>query len=217
MTLQEGTVEPPGGATQAPSAVAVRKIVPAEIEALTDCVTRAFDDDPVMNFVVKHDERRLERIRVICRMFLTKLCLPHGEVYTTDALEGGAFWVPPGKYRTDILANLRLVPDMIRAAGIGRLPLVVSVLDAAEKKHPHEPHFYLPLLGVEPASQGRGIGTALMQPVLERCDREGIPAYLESSKERNVPLYERNGFRVTEVLELPKGGPPLWLMWRDPQ
>ena len=65
--------------------------------------------------------------------------------------------------------------------------------------------------------QGRGAGTQLMQPVLQKCDKEGIPAYLESSKERNVPLYERNGFKVTKEMVVPAGGPKIWLMWRDPQ
>jgi GNAT superfamily N-acetyltransferase len=90
-------------------------------------------------------------------------------------------------------------------------------LNAIEKKHPHEPHYYLMGLGVEPDLQGRGLGTKLMAPILERCDRDGIPAYLESSKEINVPLYERNGFKVTEQMTVPNGGPPIWLMWRDPQ
>ena len=55
-----------------------------------------------------------------------------------------------------------------------------------------------------------------MQPVLERCDAEGTPAYLETDTERNVQLYERHGFEVTEEFDLPGGGPPVWLMWRPP-
>ncbi|MFD0534677.1 GNAT family N-acetyltransferase [Actinomadura luteofluorescens] len=66
-------------------------------------------------------------------------------------------------------------------------------------------------------AQGNGLGAALLRSRLDRCDTEGLPAYLESSKERNVPYYERFGFRVTRELPLPgKGCPPVWLMWRDP-
>ena len=71
-------------------------------------------------------------------------------------------------------------------------------------------------LGVEPALQGKGIGTQLMAPVLEKADRERMPAYLESSKEQNIPLYERNGFKVTKEHTI-KDGPKIWLMWRDPR
>ena len=85
-------------------------------------------------------------------------------------------------------------------------------------KHPASPpHWHLAVLGTEPEAQGKGRGSSVLQPVLDRCDRDGEPAYLESSKEGNVPFYERHGFRVTERLDVPKGGPSLWLMWRDPQ
>jgi ribosomal protein S18 acetylase RimI-like enzyme len=108
-------------------------------------------------------------------------------------------------------------PRLAQATGWGRLPRVAAGLEAIEKHHPDDPHFYLLALGVEPELQGRSIGTQLMRPVLERCDRERIPAYLESSKQRNVPLYERNGFRVQRTVDLPNGGPRVWLMWREPQ
>jgi ribosomal protein S18 acetylase RimI-like enzyme len=85
-----------------------------------------------------------------------------------------------------------------------------------DSKHPHDPHYYLPFIGVEPGWQGRGFGASLMRPVLERCDREGLPAYLEASTPRNRALYERNGFEVFEEFAV-KGSPPLWQMWREPQ
>ncbi len=70
---------------------------------------------------------------------------------------------------------------------------------------------------MQPDDQGRGIGSALLRPVLTRCDREGVPAYLEASSERNRALYARHGFEVVERIELPGGGPPMWRMWREPQ
>ena len=86
-----------------------------------------------------------------------------------------------------------------------------------EANHPDEPHYYLPVVGVDPDWQGRGIGAALMQPVLERCDRERMPAYLEATTPRNRALYERYGFAVTEEFELANVGPPVWRMWRAPK
>jgi ribosomal protein S18 acetylase RimI-like enzyme len=83
--------------------------------------------------------------------------------------------------------------------------------------HPAEPHYYLNTLSVDPAAQRRGHGTALMAPLIERCDAERLPAYLEASSTRSRALYERHGFEVTEEVPLPKGGPPIWLMWREPR
>jgi GNAT superfamily N-acetyltransferase len=86
-----------------------------------------------------------------------------------------------------------------------------------ERVHPKEPHWYLAVLGTEPAWQGKGVGSALLAPVLQRCDREGRPAYLESSKESNLAFYARHGFEVTGTIDLLGGGPRVWPMWREPR
>jgi GNAT superfamily N-acetyltransferase len=201
-----------------PATIEVRRAGAADATAITDAMSRAFDDDPFANWFAAQDEKRIERIRNMMAVSLERMTLPFGEVYTTEGTAlGAAEWTPPGKWKLSIWRQLLMAPAMMKTVTLRRLPAVMSGIAAVEKKHPHEPHFYLLALGVEPDQQGRGIGSALMQPVLERCDREGIPAYLESSKERNVPLYERHGFRVTEEMVIPKGGPKIWLMWRDPQ
>jgi GNAT superfamily N-acetyltransferase len=128
------------------------------------------------------------------------------------------FWNPPDGRPHGLLNDLKLLPAMVRIAGLGGVARAVGALDMMEKKHPKSPsHYYLLAIGVDPPLQGQGIGTQMATPILERCDREGVPAYLESSKEQNVPLYERWGFKVVEQLDLPKGGPTAWRMWRDPQ
>jgi GNAT superfamily N-acetyltransferase len=95
------------------------------------------------------------------------------------------------------------------------LPRILRVLAFVEARHPHEPHYYLQFIGVEPKRQGNGTGSALLRPVLERCDREGLPAYLEASNERSRALYARHGFELVEEARLPGGGPPIWRMWRE--
>ncbi len=199
-----------------PVQVHVRKYAPGEREQLTAVMARAFDDDPIANWFAAQDARRARRIHDFMDV-AHRITARHNEIYTTDGILGGAFWAPPGKWKMGLLQQLALTPSVVRTASFRRVPAVMGGLNAIEKKHPHAPHWYLLALGVEPEQQGRSIGTQLMAPVLERCDREGTPAYLESSKERNVPLYERNGFKVTEVFQVPNGGPPIWLMWRDPQ
>ncbi len=199
-----------------PLPVHVRKARPVDVPAIKSAIARAFDDDPFVNWMVMQDARRARRIYDLMALALDSQ-FARGEVYTTDDIAGAAVWTPPGKSAVGFLAQFKTAPRFASAVTWKRMPTVIAAFQQIEKKHPKDPHFYLGVLGVDTEFQGRGVGTKLMQPVLDMCDRDRIPAYLESSKEKNVPLYERNGFKVTEVLTVPKGGPPLWLMFRDPQ
>ena len=96
------------------------------------------------------------------------------------------------------------------------VPRALRVVTTIERQHPRTPHWYLAVLGTDPIHQGKGIASALLAPILERCDREGIGAYLESSKESNIAFYRRHRFEVTGEIALP-GGPKVWPMWRDPR
>lgn len=193
----------------------IRKITIADRETVVNVMTRAFDDDPFFNFLVKQDERRQDRMRRFMDVGLMKLTFPYGETYMTEAGDGAALWNPPGGRPHGLRTDLSLLPVMAQVAGLRGVPRVISALSLAEKKHPKEPHYYLLGIGVDPARQGKGVGSSLLAPMAERLDREGVPGYLESSKERNIPLYERFGFRVVEELKLPNG-PSVWPMWRDP-
>ena len=194
----------------------VRPATTHDLPALSRTLARAFADDPVMTFLFPAPgRRRIERLAQFMALG-SKGAVAGGTAHTTAAISGGAIWLPPGHRQPPLLAMLTQLPALVSALG-RRTPAGAAVFSALQANHPKEPHWYLQILGTEPAEQGTGIGRALMAPVLERCDGEGVPAYLESSKERNVPYYERHGFRVTGELDLPKGGPRLWLMWRDPR
>ena len=103
-----------------------------------------------------------------------------------------------------------------RSAAFGcRLVIASQYQSVALHIHPHEqPHWYLAFIGVDPARQGRGVGAALLRSRLRQCDREELPAYLESSNLENVPLYQHFGFHVTGTLGLPEGAPIVSTMWR---
>lgn len=194
----------------------VRKARPADASRIVAVLARAFDDDPFVNWMALQDRRRARRIYDAMDLAL-RMVSNYREIYTTEAIHGAALWAPPGAWRTNLLSQVRYLPAAIRISGWRRMWMVGSGLDAVERKHPEEPHYYLWVLGTDPDYQGRGIGTQLLEPVLAQCDRDRMPAYLESSKERNVPFYEHNGFEVLECFQVPNGGPPLWLMWREPQ
>jgi GNAT superfamily N-acetyltransferase len=203
-----------GRATE--EAASVRKAGVAEADALAAALARAFYDDPQMVWVLTDDAARLDLLRRGFAVFLRKLYLDHDETYTTDSVAGACIWEPPGTWKVGAGDQLRLLPFMARIYG-RLLPRVLRALMKLESNHPAEPHYYLPFVGVDPQWQGRGIGAALMRPMLERCDAEGVAAYLEASSPRNRMLYERHGFAVTEEFFLGPGSPPLWRMWRAPR
>jgi ribosomal protein S18 acetylase RimI-like enzyme len=198
--------------------VDVRRITAAEAPAVVDVLTRAFDDDPLANWAVAQDRKRASRMRLFFDSPVRSLALRHNEVYSTPAIEGAAVWFPPGAYgKFGLRGQARTLVDMVRCTTPRRFPTVMRAFNLVEKHHPKQPHWYLMALGVEPELQGLSIGTQLLAPVLERCDAEGMPAYLESSRERNLPLYERNGFTVTRAFPVAEGAPTIWLMWREPR
>jgi ribosomal protein S18 acetylase RimI-like enzyme len=189
---------------------------PPDVETVARALALAFRDDPVASWCFPDDARRARILERGYEFLLRRIWLPAGECLTTDRLIGTAGWLPPGGWRVPLWRQLALMPNAIRIAGRWA-PRFLRLNFLLESKHAREPHWYVAVLGVEPEWQGRGFGSHLLRPGLERCDREGLPAYLEASSERNRALYERHGFEVTEELALPRGGPPLWLMWRAPR
>jgi GNAT superfamily N-acetyltransferase len=148
---------------------------------------------------------------------LRNLAFPHDQVWMTADGAAAAVWLPPpGRWQLPRPQQLRLLPALVRFLGL-RTASVLAGLDRMEAQHPHEtPHWYLFILGTEPAAQGRGLGSALLAHVLARVDAEGMPAYLESSSERNLAFYGRHGFEITSEVAIP-GGLRIWPMWREPQ
>lgn len=193
-----------------------RIVTAAEVGEVAATLARAFEDDPVVAWILgdgvtaPHDRAT--------RFFAMDLRnhLGHGACFVTDPAGGASIWAPPGKWKTTPRGLLRGMATLGRTVP-ARVPKVLRLLGAIEDVHPTEPHHYLAVLGTDPARRGEGLGVAAMAPVLERADADGTGCYLESSKEANLPYYERAGFRVTGVIEPPAGAPTLWSMWRDPR
>ncbi|HLN43140.1 MAG TPA: GNAT family N-acetyltransferase [Acidimicrobiales bacterium] len=186
----------------------------ADAGPLSASLARAFFDDPVMSFLVPHEPTRRQHVAQYFEVALTIQHLPHGASYTDTDRAGGALWDPPGHWKLSFGQIARGSPKLIAAFGLN-VPRALRVLSAIERQHPRTPHWYLAVLGTDPIHQGKGIGSALLAPILERCDRDGTGAYLESSKESNIAFYRRHRFEVTGEIALP-GGPKVWPMWRDP-
>jgi GNAT superfamily N-acetyltransferase len=196
--------------------IAARPANSDEMRPVADTLARAFHDDPVMAWLF--GDRPAPRLRRLRRYFASEVRRHRregGTVLTADGRPGAAFWEPPGHWQITWSAMVRATPMMVSTIG-PRIPRALKGLSQLDRVHPRTPHWYLSVVGTDPDHRGKGVGAALLEPVLDRCDREGTGAYLESSKPENVPWYERFGFAVTGDLTLPDG-PPLWLMWRDPR
>ncbi|MFD4691208.1 GNAT family N-acetyltransferase [Streptomyces sp. NPDC058463] len=193
--------------------VRIRQADERDRDQVVRILDEAFHNDPVSGWVFPDEEHR----RAVHGKFLgvfADITLAGGRI---DMLEDGtavALWLsvpagaPEGDDGTPALMRETADPGNERAELIGRLTGAV---------HPHDrAHEYLLMIGVSPERQGEGIGEALITEVLERCDRDGVPAYLEASSERSRGLYERLGFTfMGRTVDLPDG-PSMWPMWRDP-
>ena len=193
----------------------VRPATADDLPAIGASLAAAFADDPVWTWMTGPRADWTPRATDWFSREAGAKLRGHAEVLVDDRCRGTAIWAPPGRWRASTREGLAVALPSLRLFGrrtLQGLKLVAMV----EKHHPREPHWYLALLGTAPDAQGTGIGGALISTITRRCDRDGLPAYLESSKEENVSYYARHGFEVTEELRV-GGGPTLWAMWSEPR
>jgi ribosomal protein S18 acetylase RimI-like enzyme len=205
---------PRGGSVRGVQAHSVRKAQPRDVPKLAATLTKAFDDDPLTTWLFPADEPRRRKLPRFFRSIL-RASLPYGEVYTADDDQCAAIWNPPGTFPMGWYTDARLGLVTTRLIGL-RIATCAQGLLYFSSHHPKERHWYLQMLGTSPQWQGRGAASAIMEPVLQRCDHDGERVYLESSKRSNIPFYERHGFVVTDEIQV-KRGPVVWAMWRDPR
>ena len=192
----------------------------SQMREASQVLARAFQDDPHWSWVLSCESRRTQVLPWFMEAW-AKYCHKHGETYTTAGKpEGAALWVAPGKYPESVVgmmvSGLILVPLKFGRAAFARLMRSLRYYERLHKRLVPPHHWYLATLGVEPERQGRGIGSALIRPVLSRADAEGLFCYLETEKEKNLPFYQRHGFEVAAEDDLPGGGPHFWTMRRKP-
>jgi GNAT superfamily N-acetyltransferase len=185
-------------------------------EAAAEALALAFADDPCWAHLLPDEASRAERLLSYFTAEIDALVPAHRQLWIAGDGAAAAVWAPPGRWRVPLRVTLREAAGM--AGVFGRhLPRALRAQLRLESRHPKPGHWYLNYLGVEPRRQGRGLGAALLRAVLDDCDRDRAPAYLEASTERNRALYERHGFDLTDVFNLPgRGGPPVREMWREP-
>jgi ribosomal protein S18 acetylase RimI-like enzyme len=199
------------------SPIGVRRASAADHDAVVTALARAFDDDPIVGYLLRQDERRSEAYSACFSAFFRFMFLPHDEVWMEEGGRGAALWTPPGHADVRVGAALSMGPALIGAVGLGRLWRSARGMGRVQRVHPTRPHYYLFALGVDPMHQGHGIGSAMLAKVLERCDTDGVGAYLEASTAASARLYARSGFMGEAEFRMADDAPPLWPMWRDPR
>lgn len=193
----------------------IRDATGDDLETLVATLSDAFNDDPVLNWVIP--ERRLypDFFRVIVR----DVYLPRGIAHLEQEGRGAALWLPPGE-KFEIpprLAMLVMIARLVLRRGPRPLQRIRQQGGLFERHHPTEPHYYLQFVGCRRRDQGRGVGSALLKHGTRLVDEAGMPAYLESSNSLNVPLYQRHGFEVRSEATVARDGPRAWFMWREPR
>lgn len=184
-----------------------------DFDTLARALGRAFQDDPVYAWIFPDPEERARKSPRMFRIFLRQV-ERHGAIITDAGLRGAALWRPP-QLSMGRIEELGFNFRMFRLLGARAIDIGRSFVPV-ERLHPRVPHAYLPLIGTDPQHQGRGVGSALLEPVLRVCDERGVPAYLESSRESNIAFYRRHGFEVLEAYTI-RGGPTIWPMQRPPR
>lgn len=182
---------------------------------MASILARAFAQDPFFDWLVARDQVRDVRRRNFFKGLLDVMARTQGEIWTDDAHRCAAVWFRPGQWRAGPITQLWMLPYFLRSTGLRSSWKKFLGLNSLESRHPKQPHCYLLTIGVRPPYQGRGYGRALLEPLLQSCDSEGVPAYLETATEINIRIYARYGFTVMDQFNLPFDGPKIWTMWRE--
>ena len=194
----------------------IQDATPSEFPAMTRALARAFHDDPGFVWLLPDEGTRLRRSLLMWDATVRTYRRFGSQITTVDGGVATAIWCPPDQWRPPPRAIVPEIPRFVRSLRAA-LPRSLRSLAQMEKRHPREPHWYLALLGTDPDHQRKGLASSLMRPVLDRCDTEGLPAYLETGTKENVAFYNHHGFIVRDEMDLLGDGPHIWFMWRDPK
>lgn len=188
----------------------VRTATVADAEQCLAVLTLAFSSDPPCRWTWPDPQEYLEAFPRFARAFGGG-AIEHGTANYAESFSGVALWLPPGAV-PDEASLVTVIQDTVAAA---RKDALFSMIEQMDAFHPKEAHWHLPLIGVDPAHQGKGIGAALLRHMLKACDDQKILAYLEATNPRNVPFYERHGFKPLGSIQA-ADSPPVVPMLRRP-
>ncbi len=169
----------------------------ADEDAAIATIVLAFAGDPMARWTWPEAHQYLAAMPRMIRAFASS-AFSIGSAFRTDDCAGAALWLPPGAGSDEEALGAVIESTVTPSLG----PETEAIFEQMATFHPTQPHWYLPLIGVDPAHQGEGQGHALMAHALARCDSDHAPAYLESSNPRNIPFYRRHGFEPLGAIQV---------------
>ena len=191
---------------------------PDDLDEVAQTLSDAFAVDPHVTWFMRQDAGRDAARLAFFRQVIVREAAGAARIDRPAGGGAAAIWLPFERAGAQpLLTELRVLPIILRASGLARFGRVLALRKDMDAHHPMDRrHAYLWFLGVAPAAQGRGVGSALLRAANARLDAEGLPAYLETGTRRNVALYERHGFAVISEHKARPDAPPMWSMWREP-
>lgn len=198
----------------------VRAAAEHETERVASVLTDAFIDEMGLNYWLRQGRAKERARRLFFEAVVRDVVHPQRALWLAENGQdtlGAALWLAPGQHAFELgfWKQLTLAPLLWTVAGASGAMRGLALSEQISALHPREPHAHLVFLGVAPAAQGRGIGSAILKQTLAPLDAMGAPALLEATTERNVALYQRHGFEVMENLHAPDLH--VRIMWRAPR
>lgn len=179
----------------------MRKATPSDKATIINILAPAFDANKSINYIVKQDDNRKERIRMLMD-YSFNMCNKFGEIWISDDQKACALIMFNDLKRPSLSALLWDVKLSLFVVGLSRLKSILKREAMIKSNHPKEPIAYLLFFGVDTTVQGKGVGSSLLKEVIRECDRKGRAIYLETSMDRNLPFYKKSGFEIFETLQL---------------
>ena len=192
----------------------IRKATPADAALIGDIAADAFSDDPIALWTAGSSKA----LPALFRTMAAKVYIPRGLCHIAEGDAGCTMWMPPnGSKHLGAWPTLRIITEVLRHGGFTALRRNAVLEKLMEANAPKDPRYYLFVIAVRQTHHGQGVGGRLLDPVLARCDEEGMPAYLENTKEGNLGFYQSRGFTVVNEERAAPDAPPMWFMRREPK
>lgn len=189
----------------------IKTVTPSNADQAVGTVVLAFSADPIARWFYPDPHDYLTNLPSFVRAFAGK-AFEYNSAYQINGYSGAALWLPP-----DIHSDEQALGALLqRSIPEEKQQEIFAFMEQMDRSHPAEPHWYLPMIGVDPAKQSSGYGSALLKHALDRCDAEGKLAYLEASSPKSVPLYRRHGFELAGTIQV-GSSPPMFPMLRQPR